>query len=188
MLNIATFAAALALAGIPDARTSDPAVDSARPAGGAIEFAEGPATTAAAAKADAKLARCNVGVSARSADFSGYMRAVSGTRRMSMRFVLYERAGSAPFAAVDAPPLRTWRRSHAGARSYRFEQRVDGMRPGHDYRVTVHFRWTDSRGHRIEATSRRSGICQQPPLVAVPPAPAPPAPTPPAPSAFITAP
>ena len=80
----------------------------------------------------AKLSACQSGPAAmqRTATFVGSMPAVAGTKRMWMRFDLFERVAPATdFAAVKAPKLGVWQKSAPGRASsgFVFTQRVQGL-------------------------------------------------------------
>ena len=64
-----------------------------------------------------KLSACQSGpaAAARTATFVGSMPAMAGTKRMWMRFDLFERVAPATgFAAVKAPKLGVWQKSAPG--------------------------------------------------------------------------
>jgi len=92
-------------------------------------------------------------------EYQGRMGAVTGTYRMSMRFDLQERVGAGPWTTVHSSPLKAWRRSHAGVRSFTYRQRVENLHPEAAYRVLVHFRWFDRAGRAIRVRDRNSGAC-----------------------------
>ena len=94
----------------------------------------------------AKLSACQSGPAAtqRTATFVGSMPAVSGTKRMWMRFDLFERVAPATdFAAVKAPKLGVWQKSAPGRASsgFVFTQRVQGLPAPASFRAQVRFRW-----------------------------------------------
>jgi hypothetical protein len=119
---------------------------------------------AAAAGPSVVLAACTTGPTPldRSATFTGSMTAGKGTRRMWMRFDLYERRpGSGGFRRVQAANFGTWERSRRGVPAFVFTKRVDGLAAPAAYRVVVRFRWYGARGRIVRQASRRSAICQQ---------------------------
>src|SRR5204862_5304289 len=124
-----------------------------------------PVAVAKAAPASVTLTDCHPSddVTQRHASFNGQMRAVTGAKRMAMRFTLLERIGTglAPFKPVSLPDLKPWRRSKAGARAFIYTQRVTALRDGGSYRMRVQFRWYD--GHKnVQRTSiLRSRGCHQ---------------------------
>jgi hypothetical protein len=128
-------------------------------AGGLAAF---PAAAAADPGVSARALRCRTaaGSGMPSADFEGAMRAVPGTRRMSMRFELQERLAEGSWSTVRAPSLERWRRSLPGVRAFSFVQRVDNLRLEGAYRVVVRFRWLGSGGQVIRATRRASNACR----------------------------
>ena len=80
----------------------------------------------------------------RTATFVGSMPAVAGTKRMWMRFDLFERVAPATdFAAVKAPKLGVWQKSAPGRASsgFVFTQRVQGLTAPASFRAQVRFRW-----------------------------------------------
>lgn len=119
---------------------------------------------AASASASVALTRCRAPArgSDRWASFRARMAAVPGTRRMVMRFTLFERTGSRRFEPVDAPGLRVWRRSRVGVDVFAYNQTVTGLRRGSTYRMRVDFRWVDTGGRTIARAVRSSADCRQP--------------------------
>ena len=121
------------------------------------------ASPAHAAGPSVALAECTTGPTPldRSATFSASMPAREGTRRMWMRFDLYERRpGSRGFRRVKAANFGRWERSRRGVPAFTFTKRVDGLAAPAAYRVEVRFRWYGPGGleHRAK---RRSAICEQ---------------------------
>jgi hypothetical protein len=112
----------------------------------------------------ATLAACTTGPTPldRSATFTGSMTAAKGTRRMWMRFDLFERSpGSRGFRRVKAANFGAWERSRRGVPAFTFAKRVDGLAAPASYRVVVRFRWHGARGRIVRQASRRSAICRQ---------------------------
>lgn len=95
------------------------------------------------------------------ASFKGSMRAVKGTRRMSMRFKLLERLESDKFTVVDTPGLGQWHHSQKGVRKFAYTQRVEALRAGAAYRALVQYRWRDADGDKLRSMRRRSKSCHQ---------------------------
>lgn len=114
--------------------------------------------------ASVRVAECGRGPAAgdRLAVFRGAMRALPGTRRMSMRFKLQERVGEGGFRTVKAPRLGVWRKSRPGVKRFAYRQRVLALAEGAAYRTVVGFRWHREDGKVIRRTTRRSKSCRQP--------------------------
>jgi hypothetical protein len=115
----------------------------------------------------AKLSACQSGpaASARTATFVGSMPAVAGTKRMWMRFDLFERVAPATdFAAVKAPRLGVWQKSAPGRASsgFVFTQRVQGLTGPASFRAQVRFRWYGAGGRLLRSATRTSAMCKQP--------------------------
>jgi hypothetical protein len=111
----------------------------------------------------ARLARCETDPQKlRAATFTAAMPALTGTRRMQMRFVLMQRASrGASFTAIDVPGWG-WVRSDAGRAGLIATKRVASLVPGAAYRAVVTFRWYDARGRRQRQTTRTTRTCNQP--------------------------
>ena len=93
------------------------------------------------------------------------MPAVAGTKRMWMRFDLFERVAPATdFAAVKAPKLGVWQKSAPGRASsgFVFTQRVQGLTAPGSFRAQVRFRWYGKGGRLLRSATRTSAICKQP--------------------------
>jgi CARDB protein len=122
-----------------------------------------PAADARAATTMLKVRSCQVGDTAkeRQATFYARMHAVKGTKQMSMRFTLINRAGAGPPTVVDNPAFVHWRKSRPGVKSYGYAQSVAGLEEGGIYAVQVRFRWKDARGHVVHTLKRTSGVCRQ---------------------------
>ncbi|HEY1593769.1 MAG TPA: CARDB domain-containing protein [Thermoleophilaceae bacterium] len=103
-------------------------------------------------------------VAERFATFSGQMRALPGTKRMTMHFTLLERLGSVStaFKPVSLADLKAWRRSKSGAHTFIYTQKVTALRDGGAYRVRVQFRWYGANKTLLRSTTVRSGTCRQP--------------------------
>lgn len=130
------------------------------PAGAFAPAREG--ASVAARAASVTVTECLRTPAARSVEFRGAMRRVTGTRRMWMRFSLEERVGAGPFVTIQAPALGVWRKSRAGVRGFGYRQRVLALAEGSSYRTTVRFRWYDESGRPIKRARRTSPGCAQP--------------------------
>ena len=116
-----------------------------------------PAAADAHARARVKVRSCDAG----SAVFHARMRAVPGTRRMSIRFQLVARfAGHRP-QRLDSDGLSDWHRSHRGVTRFGYSQTVKGLLQGGSYRVVVKFRWLGPHGRVLRRARRVSGPCVQ---------------------------
>ena len=125
-----------------------------------------PVAASKAAPASVTLTDCHPSddVTQRYASFNGQMRAVTGAKRMAMRFTLLERIGTglAPFKPVSLPDLKPWRRSKPSARAYIYTQRVTALRDDGSYRMRVQFRWYGANKTVLRTTTLRSRTCRQP--------------------------
>jgi hypothetical protein len=112
----------------------------------------------------AKLTDCHTGSQPadRFAVFVGQMPALQGTRRMWMRFDLFERTGSSAWQHVSVPKFGTWQKSLPGKPGFIYEKRVDQLQAPADYRVQVRFRWYDKTGKLQRAARRTTRTCHQP--------------------------
>jgi hypothetical protein len=93
--------------------------------------------------------------------YAARMHAVPGTKRMSLRFRLLQKAGDGEFEPVSAEGLEVWRKSRLGAEVFYYEQRIEGLRQGAVYRTVVRYRWRDKDGELIHTARRRSEVCAQ---------------------------
>ena len=99
----------------------------------------------------------------RFAVFGGSMPARKGTRRMAMRFDLYERRSrSGRFKRVSAAAFGRWDRSLPDRAGFVYTKQVERLRDGADYRAVVRFRWYDARGETQRTTRRTTPVCEQP--------------------------
>jgi hypothetical protein len=129
------------------------------------------AATVAAAQAPvfplpvrAKLTDCHTGLlpADRFAVFVGQMPALQGTRRMWMRFDLYQRVPNGSWQRVAVPKFGTWQKSLPGKPGFIYEKRVDQLQAPADYRAEVRFRWYDARGRLQRQAHRRTRACHEP--------------------------
>src|SRR5213595_3622390 len=94
----------------------------------------------------AKLSDCHSGLQPadRFAVFVGQMPALQGTRRMWMRFDLYQRtAATGVWQHVAVPKFGTWLKSLPGKPGFIYTKRVDELQAPAAYRAQVRFRWYD---------------------------------------------
>jgi len=112
----------------------------------------------------AKLTDCHTGLQAadRFAVFVGQMPALQGTRRMWMRFDLYERNVGGTWRHLTVPKFGTWQKSLPGKPGFIYEKRVDQLQAPADYRVQVRFRWYDKSGKLQRAARRTTHTCHEP--------------------------
>jgi hypothetical protein len=113
----------------------------------------------------AALTACGTGATPgeRFALFTGSMPARPGTRRMWMRFDLFERSGpAARWARVPAPSFGRWERSQPRRAGFVYTKRVERLRDAAAYRAVVRFRWFDARGAVQRTTRRTTPVCVQP--------------------------
>jgi len=112
----------------------------------------------------AKLTDCHTGplVTDRFAVFVGQMPALQGTRRMWMRFDLYERSASGRWQHVTVPKFGTWQKSLPGKPGFIYEKRVDQLQAPAAYRAQVRFRWYDAHGRLQRQARRTTHTCHEP--------------------------
>jgi hypothetical protein len=122
-------------------------------------------SAAVAARPTVVLDSCTTGIAPldRSATYTASMTAEDGTKRMWMRFDLYERPpGSDGFRRVKAANFGRWERARRGVPAFTFTKRVDGLAAPAVYRVLVRYRWYEAGGRLARRASRRGPICRQP--------------------------
>jgi hypothetical protein len=100
----------------------------------------------------------------RSAAFTASMPALPRTRRMQMRFDLFQRTGRGGFVALRLPHWGVWQRSRAGVPGFVYTKRVTGLQAPAGYRAVVRFRWLDARGRVQRRARRATRACRQPDL------------------------
>jgi hypothetical protein len=112
----------------------------------------------------AKLTDCHTGPSLtdRFAVFVGQMPALQRTRRMWMRFDLFQRTASGSWQAVAVPKFGTWQKSRPGKPGFIYEKRVDQLQAPAAYRVQIRFRWYDAHGKLQRQARRTTRTCQEP--------------------------
>jgi hypothetical protein len=97
----------------------------------------------------------------RNALFRGEMRQVPEAATMRMRFNLSERVGRGSWRAVKAPGLGVWRYAQPDVARFAYRQRIEALRRGTAYRVTVTFQWHDAAGDLVERQRATSPVCRQ---------------------------
>ena len=115
----------------------------------------------------AKVSDCATGTdaSSRAVEFTASMPALAGTRRMLLRFDLFQRLSAGEgFTPVRVPHWAVWQRSRAGVGGFVLTKHVNGLQAPGDYRAVVRFRWLDGRGRVQRTTLRRTRVCHQPDL------------------------
>jgi hypothetical protein len=112
----------------------------------------------------AKLQDCHTGVTPdqRYAVFVGQMPAMANTKRMAMRFDLYQRVLPAGFQHIAVPKFGVWQKSLAGQSGFIIQKRVDALAAPANYRAVISFRWYDASGKVQRTTQRISLVCKQP--------------------------
>jgi CARDB len=101
----------------------------------------------------------------RSASFTASMPALPGTRRMLLRFDLFQRVSAGEgFTPARVPRWGVWQRSRAGVAGFVFTKHVNGLQAPGEYRAVVRFRWLDARGRVQRTAQRRTRVCHQPDL------------------------
>jgi hypothetical protein len=113
----------------------------------------------------AALSSCGTGAAEddRYAVFTASMAAMRGTRRMAMRFDLFERLdGRRRWRPVRPRGFSRWDRSDPGRAGFVYTKRVERLKAGATYRAVVRFRWY-REGGRVQRTAlRRPAVCRQP--------------------------
>jgi hypothetical protein len=121
------------------------------------------ALAAPAQAAPAKVVLTDCLPKERAAVFEARMGEVSGAVRLKMRFTLQVRKrGQKAFHRVAAPGFRSWSTAQAGATSWVFTRRVEGLLGPARYRAMVRFQWLDADGEIIAHAKRFSRACRQP--------------------------
>jgi hypothetical protein len=100
---------------------------------------------------------------ARSVTFEGQIAAVSGSRRMQMRFTLQARTPDQPvWAKAAAPGFGSWITAPRGLGRYLYDKTVSGLLAPAGYRAVVDFRWRNAAGKVIKSGRDASKTCHQP--------------------------
>jgi hypothetical protein len=112
----------------------------------------------------AKLTDCHTGpaLGDRFAVFVGQMPALQRTRRMWMRFDLYERTPGGSWQHLSVPKFGTWQKSLPGKPGFIYEKRVDNLHAPAAYRAQVRFRWYDAHGKLQRQARRTTRTCHEP--------------------------
>ena len=112
----------------------------------------------------AKLTDCHVDAQPadRFAVFVGQMPALQGTKRMWMRFDLYERNPGRNWRHLTVPKFGTWLKSQRGVPGFIFEKRVDQLQAPADYRAQIRFRWYDKKGRLQRSARKTTRACHEP--------------------------
>jgi hypothetical protein len=112
----------------------------------------------------AKLASCLSGTDPgdRTAVFTGSMPATKGTRRMWMRFDLYERTSAGRWKRLSVPKFGSWQKSLPGKPGFIYEKRVDQLQAPAAYRAQIRFRWYDKHGRLQRRSRRTTRTCSEP--------------------------
>jgi hypothetical protein len=112
----------------------------------------------------ARLTDCHRGLPAtdRFAVFVGQMPALQGTKRMSMRFDLFELAPTGAWEKVVVPKFGMWQKSLPGKPGFIYEKRVDQLQAPASYRVELRYRWYDAQGNLQRQAHRTTPVCREP--------------------------
>jgi hypothetical protein len=131
-----------------------------------VALASPAAASAQAPALRAKLSSCLAGPAPedRAAVFTGSMPALTGARRMWMRFDLLAHSAHAPgFAALKVPGLGVWQKSLPGRPGgFVFTQRIQALVAPGAYKAVVRFRWYGPGGRLLRSAKRETGVCRQP--------------------------
>ena len=93
------------------------------------------------------------------------MAATATTQKMAMRIELQQRMhGESEFHTLAAPGFGVWRTSEPGVEIYKYVKQVTNLDAPAAYRVLVHFRWLDERGHVLKRDELHTSRCVQPTL------------------------
>jgi hypothetical protein len=123
----------------------------------------------------ARLAECTTGerVADRAATFTASMPAISGARRLGMRFTFEVREpGERRYSRITLGSWRRWERADPGRPGFIYSKRVEGLTGPAVYRAVVRFRWTAADGHVLRRARRVTRGCRQPGPPPAEPAPA----------------
>jgi hypothetical protein len=112
----------------------------------------------------AKLQDCHTGATPdqRYAVFVGQMPAIAGSKRMAMKFDLYERLVGPSFKRLSVPKFGVWQKSLANQTGFVFQKRIDSLVAPANYRVVVSFRWYGAHNAVIREAQKISPVCKQP--------------------------
>jgi hypothetical protein len=113
----------------------------------------------------ARLTDCHSGLAAtdRFAVFVGQMPALKGTKRMWMRFDLFELTpGGGAWQNVVVPKFGTWQKSLPGKPGFIYEKRVDQLQAPARYRAQIRYRWYDAHGRLQRQARRTTPACNEP--------------------------
>jgi CARDB len=129
----------------------------------AVASAQSPAPAAGLPLA-AKLQDCHTGATPeqRYAVFVGQMPAIAGTKRMAMRFDLYQRTAGPVFRHLAVPKFGIWQKSLANQSGFVFQKRVDQLVAPANYRTQISFRWYGAHNKVIRTVTRTTLVCKQP--------------------------
>jgi CARDB len=114
----------------------------------------------------ARMTDCHKGPAAseRFAVFVGQMPALQGTKRMWMRFDLFQLTpgGRGSWQKIVIPKFGTWQKSLAGKPGFIYEKRVDQLQAPASYRVEIRYRWYDAHGKLQRRSVRTTPTCVEP--------------------------
>jgi hypothetical protein len=114
----------------------------------------------------AKLSDCHTGPAAsdRFAVFVGQMPALKGTKRMWMRFDLFQLSPGAggTWQPVAVPKFGMWQKSLPGKPGFIYEKRVDQLQAPASYRAEIRYRWYDAHGTLQRRARRTTPVCREP--------------------------
>lgn len=123
-----------------------------------------PAAASAAPKTVTKLSGCRSSLQLldRKFDLAAHMRAIPGTKRMGIRFDLFEhRPGHPGFTAVRAPSFGVWLLSNRSAATFNYIRQINGLDAPASYRVIVGFRWYGKHGKVLRTSAHVTKACRQ---------------------------
>ena len=109
------------------------------------------------------LESCHTGAGPldRYAVFFAQMGTIHASKKLQLRFDLYQRLpGAKGFTPLPAPGLGVWRSSTADI--FRYRKQVAGLQAPGAYRAVVRFRWLAADGTTLRTTRRTSATCRQP--------------------------
>ncbi len=99
----------------------------------------------------------------RTATFTAQMAATAITQKMAMRIELQQRLhGESEFHTLAAPGFGVWRSSEPGVEIYKYVKQITNLDAPAAYRVLVHFRWLDERGHVLKRDELHTSRCVEP--------------------------
>jgi hypothetical protein len=129
-----------------------------------VAHAQAPAPASAPLVLAAKIQDCHTGATPdqRYAVFVGQMPSIANSKRMAMKFDLFERLTGPGFKRIVVPKFGIWQKSLANQTGFVFQKRVDSLVAPANYRVVISFRWYGAHNKVIHEAQKISPVCKQP--------------------------